>query len=56
MVHTYTNVPVSGILIKEKALYYAKELNFEKSQASDGWFRQVEEKVWHILSDHCGRI
>ena len=30
------NVPVSGVLIKEKALYFAKELNFKKFQASDG--------------------
>ena len=36
------NVPVSGILIKEKALYFAKELNFEKFQASDGWLVQCE--------------
>ena len=28
------NVPVSGILIKEKALYFAKELNFEKVSGS----------------------
>ncbi|XP_057292579.1 tigger transposable element-derived protein 6-like [Hydractinia symbiolongicarpus] len=34
------NVPVSGIHIKEKALYYAKELNFEKFQASDGWLNK----------------
>ena len=31
------NVPASGVLIKEKALHFAKELNFEKFQASDGW-------------------
>ena len=30
------NVPVHGVLIKEKALYFAKELTFENFQASDG--------------------
>ena len=31
------NVPVKGKLIKEKALYFAKELTFENFQAWDGW-------------------
>ena len=38
------NVPVSGILIKEKALYFAKELNFEKFQASDGWLDKWKKR------------
>ena len=29
-------VPISGLLVKEKALYFAKELRFEDFQASDG--------------------
>ena len=31
------NVPLNGVLIKEKALFFAKELGIEKFQASDGW-------------------
>ena len=39
------NVPVSGVLIKEKALYFAKELNFEKFQASDGWLDKWKKSL-----------
>ena len=39
------NVPASGVLIKEKALYFAKELNFEKFQASDGWLDKWKERL-----------
>ncbi|XP_057296213.1 tigger transposable element-derived protein 4-like [Hydractinia symbiolongicarpus] len=31
------NVPISGNLIKKKALYFSKKLSLEKFQASDGW-------------------
>ena len=39
------NVPVSGVLIKEKALYFAKELNFEKFQESDGWLDKWKKRL-----------
>ena len=39
------NVPVSGVLIKEKALYFAKESNFEKFQASDGWLDKWKKRL-----------
>ena len=39
------NVPVSGVLIKEKALYFTKELNFEKFQASDGWLDKWKKRL-----------
>ena len=39
------NVPVSGVLIKEKALYFATELNFEKFQASDGWLDKWKKRL-----------
>ena len=38
-------VPVSGVLIKENALYFAKELNFEKFQASDGWLDKWKKRL-----------
>ena len=47
------NVPVSGVLIKEKALYFAKELNFEKFQASDGWLDKWKKRlvlIFHFRS------
>ena len=39
------NVLASGVLIKEKALYFAKELNFEKFQASDGWLDKWKKRL-----------
>ena len=38
------NVPISGSLMKEKALYFAKELSFENFQASDGWLDKWKKK------------
>ena len=38
------NVPISGSLMKEKALYFAKELSFESFQASDGWLDKWKKK------------
>ena len=32
------NLPVSGILLKEKALIYAKKLKINEFVASNGWF------------------
>ena len=34
------NVPVNGIILKEKAVFFAKELNIEDFQASNGWLEQ----------------
>ena len=31
------NVPVSGTLLKEKAVFFAKELQIENFKGSDGW-------------------
>ena len=31
------NIPIHEKIIQEKALEFAKEVNFEKFQASDGW-------------------
>ena len=39
------NVPASGILIKEKALYFAKELKLEKFQASEGWLDKWKKRL-----------
>ena len=44
------NVPASGILIKEKALYFAKELKLEKFQASEGWLDKWKKRLIHIFS------
>jgi len=38
------NIPVNGVLIKEKALYFAKELNAEKFQASEGWLEKWKSR------------
>ena len=33
----HKNLPVNGIILKDKALYFGKELGLEKFKASDGW-------------------
>ena len=43
------NVPVNGVLIKEKALYFAKELTFENFQASDGWLDKWKKRLGLIF-------
>ena len=37
LVQRSENTPVNGKVLQEKALDYAKQLNVEKFQASDGW-------------------
>ena len=38
------NVPLSASMIREKAVIFAKELNTENFQASDGWLRRWKER------------
>ena len=38
------NVSLSAAMIQEKALTFAKELNVENFQASDGWLRLWKER------------
>ena len=38
------NVGLSGNIIQEKASIYAKELNIENFEASDGWLRRWKER------------
>ncbi|XP_065652673.1 major centromere autoantigen B-like [Hydra vulgaris] len=38
------NVPISGLLVKEKPLYFAKKLSFENFQASNGWPDKFRKK------------
>ena len=39
------NVPVNGVLIKENALHFAKELTFENFQASDGCLDKWKKRL-----------
>ena len=43
------NVPVNAVLIKEKALYFAKEMTFENFQASDGWLDKWKKRLGLIF-------
>ena len=43
------NVPVNGVLMKEKALYFAKELTFENFQVSDGWLDKWKKRLGLIF-------
>ena len=38
------NVPLSASMIQEKAVIFAKELNTENFQVSDGWLRRWKER------------
>ena len=38
------NVPLSASMIQKKAVIFAKELNTENFQASDGWLRRWKER------------
>ena len=39
------NVSVNGVLIKQKALCFAKELTFENFQVSDGWLGKCKKSL-----------
>ena len=43
------NLPVNGVLIKEKALYFAKELTFENLRASNGWLDKWKKRLGLIF-------
>ena len=43
------NFPANGLLIKEKALYIAKELTSNNFQASDGWLDKWKKKLGLIF-------
>lgn len=38
------NVPITGIMVQAKALYFAIKLNITNFQASDGWLRNWKER------------
>lgn len=38
------NIPIDGVLLKEKAMQYAKELGHKEFMASDGWLRRWKER------------
>ena len=37
LIQSSENIPINGTILQEKALGFAKQLNIEKFQASDGW-------------------
>ena len=41
--------PANGVLIKEKALCFAKELTFKTFQASDGWLDKWKKRLGLIF-------
>ena len=43
------NVPVNGVLIKEKALYLVKELTIENFQVSDGLLEKCKKRLGLIF-------
>ena len=45
------NAPLSAAMIQEKTHTFAKELNIEHFQASDGWLRRLKVKKTHNFQD-----
>lgn len=48
------NVPVSGILMKEKAKIYAEKLGIRDFRASDGWFDRFKKRNNITFRKICG--
>ena len=40
----HNNLPVNGTILKDKALYFGKELGLEEFQASDGWLDRWKKR------------
>jgi len=39
------NIPVSGTLLQEKALYFAQQLGYENFKASNGFLEKIQGKT-----------
>ncbi|XP_008189539.1 tigger transposable element-derived protein 4-like [Acyrthosiphon pisum] len=48
------NVPVSGLLLKEKAKSFAKELGIPFFSASDGWLTNFKKRNGIVFKKMCG--
>ena len=42
----HQSIPVSGTILKVKALYFAKDLGCDSFQASDGWLDRWKKKMF----------
>ena len=47
------NIPISGPMLKEKALEFAKELGIESFQASEGWLSRWKDRYVYFLFLFC---
>ena len=43
------NIPLNGVLLKEKAIAFATELKIENFQASDGWLEKWKKRFVYFL-------
>ena len=48
------NIPIHGKIIQEKALEFAKELNLEKFQASNGWLHSWKARYNILFKEVSG--
>ncbi|CAB0042470.1 unnamed protein product [Trichogramma brassicae] len=48
------NIPISGPIIQEKALSYAKLFNNDQFQASDGWLNNFKKRHGIVFRKLCG--
>jgi hypothetical protein len=48
------NIPVSGVIIRQKALKYADSLGIENFQGSDGWLTRFKERHNIKFKQICG--
>ena len=48
LIHRSENIPINGTILQEKVLGFAKQLNIEKFQPSDGWLHAFKTR-YNIL-------
>lgn len=48
------NIPISGLILKEKALQFANELGVSEFSASNGWFERFKERHGLSFKKMCG--
>ncbi|XP_042913701.1 tigger transposable element-derived protein 6-like [Parasteatoda tepidariorum] len=50
------NIPISGLILKEKALQFANELGVSEFSASNGWFEWFKERHGLSFKKMCGEV
>ena len=43
------NIPINGLMSKEKAQEFPEQLNLEDFHASDGWLEKLKKRCTYLL-------